>query len=58
MALIPASLITQGVIKSGSPTPSETTSGLEDAKSKNFLMPDGFSCFAFLLIKSLIFMQI
>ena len=40
-AEIPASLISHGVIKSGSPTPSDITSSISEAISKNFLIPDG-----------------
>lgn len=40
---MPASLICQGVTKSGSPMPSEMTSSMEESRSKNFLMPDGGS---------------
>jgi len=32
-----------GVVKSGSPIPSEITSSMVAAISKNFLIPEGFS---------------
>src|SRR4030043_371803 len=44
---MPASLICQGVTKSGSPIPSEITSSIEESRSKNFLMPDGGSVATF-----------
>jgi hypothetical protein len=44
---MPASLICQGVTKSGSPMPSEMTSSIEESRSKNFLMPDGGSVATF-----------
>ena len=37
-----ASMPALGVTKFGSPTPSDMQSGIEAAKSKYFLMPDGF----------------
>ena len=38
---MPASRIRHGVTKSGSPTPSEITSSISAAMSKNRRMPDG-----------------
>jgi len=48
---MPASLICQGVTKSGSPMPSEITSSMEESRSKNFLMPDGGSVATFCEIR-------
>ena len=48
---MPASLICQGVTKSGSPMPSEITSSTEESRSKNSLMPDGGSVTTFCEIK-------
>jgi hypothetical protein len=44
---MPASVICQGVTKSGSPIPSEITSSIEESRSKNLLMPDGGSVATF-----------
>ena len=44
---MPASLICQGVTKSGSPMLSEITSSMEERRSKNFLIPDGGSVATF-----------
>ena len=48
---MPASLMCQGVTKSGSPMPSEITSSIEESRSKNSLMPDGGSVATFCEIK-------
>jgi hypothetical protein len=49
-----ASQIFHGVQKSGSPTPSEMTSSIVRARSKNFLIPEGGIVFARFEMKSFI----
>ena len=43
---MPARRMLQGVLKSGSPTPSEITSSISAAMSKKRRMPEGFSATA------------